>query len=69
MKKKQPVVTDSRPINSIMNLKSNDDLRNYLEDRPELNLSLMREKNGSSLLHFAAYKNEFSKMKIYVLHF
>ena len=32
--KKKPAVTDSRPINSIMNLKSNDDLRGYLEDRP-----------------------------------
>ena len=54
-KKKQEA--DVRPINSIMNLKSNEDLRSYLEDRPDMNLSLMREKNGSSLLHFAAYKN------------
>ena len=51
------VPTELRPINSIMALKSNDDLRSYLEDRPELNLALMREKDGSTLLHFAAFKN------------
>ena len=57
MSKKKQEAIDSRPINSIMNLKSNEDLRSYLEDRPELNLSLMKEKNGATLLHFAAYKN------------
>jgi len=29
----------------------------------------MKEKNESTLLHFAAYKNELSKIKIYILHF
>jgi hypothetical protein len=52
-----------------MALKSNDDLKSYLEDNPNLNLSIMREKNESTLLHFAAYKNELSKLKIYILHF
>ncbi len=32
MSQKQPV--DTRPIQSIMNIKSNEDLRNYLEERP-----------------------------------
>lgn len=40
-----------------------------MEERPELNLSLLREKNDSTLLHYAAFKNEISKMKIYILHF
>jgi hypothetical protein len=56
MSKKQPP-PENRPINSIMNLKSNEDLRSYLEDRPELNLSIMKERNGSTLIHFAAFKN------------
>jgi ankyrin repeat protein len=29
----------------------------------------MKEKNESTLLHFAAFKNELPKMKIYILHF
>jgi hypothetical protein len=29
----------------------------------------MREKNDSTLIHFAAFKNELPKLKIYVLHF
>jgi hypothetical protein len=48
---------DTRPIALIMGLKSNEDLRSYLEERPELNLSLLKDKNGSSLLHFASFKN------------
>lgn len=66
---KKPVPADLRPINSIMNLKSNEDLRSYLEERPELNLSILKERNGSTLLHFAAFKNELAKLKIYILHF
>jgi len=52
-----------------MSIKSNEDLRNYLEERPELNLALMKEKNESTLIHFSAFKNELPKMKIYILHF
>ena len=29
----------------------------------------MKEKNESTLLHFASFKNELSKMKIYILHY
>ena len=60
---------DLKPIDLIMRIKSNDELRTYLEERPDLNLSLMKEKNNSTLLHYAAYKNELPKMKIYMLHF
>lgn len=66
-KKQQP--SESKPITFIMGLKSNEDLRNYLESRQELNLSIMKEKNESTLLHFASFKNELSKMKIYILHY
>ncbi len=55
--KKQNQQQQNKPINFIMNIKSNEDLRNYLEQRPELNLAIMREKNESTLLHFASFKN------------
>lgn len=58
-----------KPIDAIMRIKSNEELRSYLEERPDLNLSLMKEKNNSTLLHYAAFKNELPKMKIYILHF
>lgn len=29
----------------------------------------MREKNESTLVHFSAFKNELSKLRIYVQHF
>lgn len=67
--KKQQQPTESKPITFIMSIKSNEDLRNYLESRQELNLSIMKEKNESTLLHFASFKNELSKMKIYILHY
>lgn len=42
MSRKQQAPPEARPINSIMSIKSNEDLRAYLEDRPELNLSLLK---------------------------
>jgi hypothetical protein len=67
--RKQLPPGEGKPISVIMSIKSNDDLRTYLEERPDLNLSIMREKNESTLVHFAAFKNELSKLRIYVQHF
>lgn len=58
-----------KPFKQITSLKSNEDLREYLEKNRNLNLSLMTEKAGSTLLHFAAFKNELVKLKIFLQHY
>lgn len=58
-----------KPITQITGIKSIDELKNYLEERPELNVSILADKNKSSLLHFAAFKNDLPRMKIFIKHF
>lgn len=42
VRRAQPPTQEQKPITAVMNIKSNEDLRNYLESRADLNLSLMR---------------------------
>lgn len=58
-----------KPINQIINIKSLDELKTYLEQRPELNLSLLLDKTNCTLLHFAAFKNDLPRIKIFIKHF
>ena len=56
-------------IHQILQLKSLEDVRGYLEERPNLNLSIITDKNSCTLLHHAAFKNDFLKLKLYIQHF
>ena len=58
-----------KPFKQITSFKSADDLREYLEQNPRLNLSSLADKNEANLLHFASFKNDLVKMKIYFQHF
>lgn len=58
-----------KPINQIIAIKSYEQLKNYLDDKPNLNLAILLDKNGTNLLHFAAYNNDISKMKLFVRHY
>ncbi len=58
-----------KPFKQITSLKSTEDLRQYLERNTNLNLSLMKDKNDATLLHFAAFTNDLVKMKIYFQHY
>lgn len=58
-----------KPFKQITSLNSSEDLREYLERNRNLNLSLMIDKNNSNLLHFAAFKNDLVKMKIFFQHY
>ena len=58
-----------KPFKQISSLRSNEDLREYLEKNRNLNLSIMVDKSNASLLHFAAFKNDLVKMKIFLQHY
>jgi hypothetical protein len=60
---------DVRPMNQITALKSSDDLRSYLEERSRLNISLMLDNSKSTLLHYASFNNDATKIKIYIQHY
>lgn len=59
-----------KPIAQIISIKSLEQLRDYLEQRQNnLNLSIMLDKSNSTLLHFAAFKNDLPRMKIFIKNF
>lgn len=58
-----------KPINQITSIKGLEELKTYLEERTELNLSILLDKSNSTLLHFAAFKNDLPRMKIFIKHF
>ena len=58
-----------KPINQITAFRSLEDLKGYLEERPQLNLGIMMDKNNTTLLHFAAFNNDLVKMKIFINHY
>ena len=58
-----------KPINQITTFRSLEDLKNYLEEHPQLNLGIMADKNNTTLLHFAAFNNDLIKMKIFINHY
>lgn len=59
----------NKPLNQIIGMKSYEQLKAYLEERPDLNLAIMLDNNGTNLLHFAAFKNDLSKMKSFIRHY
>ena len=58
-----------KPINQITSFKSLEDLKNYLEERPQLNLGIMMDRNNTTLLHFSSFNNDLLKMKIFISHY
>lgn len=58
-----------KPINQIIAIKSYEQLKSYLQERPNINLAIMLDKNGTNLLHFAAFNNDLNKMKLFILHY
>ena len=58
-----------RPINQIIAIKSLEQVKSYLEERPQLNLAIMIDKNNTTLLHFAAFNNDIARMKIFIKHY
>lgn len=58
-----------KPINQITGFRSLEDLRSYLEERPQLNLGIMMDRNNTTLIHFAAFNNDLVKMKIFINHY
>lgn len=58
-----------KPINQIIAIKSFEQVKSYLEERPNINLAIMLDKNGTNLLHFAAFKNDLARMKLFIRHY
>lgn len=58
-----------KPINQITGIKSLEEVRSYLEQKSQLNLAILMDKNNSTLLHFAAFKNDLPRMKLFIKHY
>lgn len=58
-----------KPINQILNIKSLDQLKTYLEERPQLNLAIMMDKSNTTLLHFASLKNDILRLRLFIRHY
>lgn len=58
-----------KPINQIINIKSLEEVKAYLEARPQLNLAIMMDKSNNTLLHFAAFKNDILRMRVFIRHY
>ena len=58
-----------KPINQIISIKSYEQLKAYLEERPNINLAIMLDNKGTNLLHFAAFKNDLPRMKAFIRHY